>query len=251
VGSVDENTTHFVDTTVNPNNTNTYLVVSVLGNTEYGSIETVVPPTTIFSMHWNHSILDHTIPYNTTFRYNFNLTSQNPISTWWVNNPAHFTITTNGVLTNATTLPAQTYVLTVFVNDTSGNVLTAPFQLDVQDNSSPVWTELPQDQEIPYGTPFRYNVNASDPSGIDIWSINSSFFNITQLGVITNATILPIGSYSIQISVNDTHGNTLTTTITIDVIPPQIPINYILILILGAGGFIAIVIIIFLKRKTP
>lgn len=50
--------------------------------------------------------------------------------------------------------------------------------------------------------------NASDDTGIDMWTINNTVdFNITQYGELTNITMLAVGTHVINVTVNDTEGN--------------------------------------------
>jgi len=48
------------------------------------------------------------------------------------------------------------------VNDTSNNVNSTVINVSVIDTTQPSWNETPTNQSIDYGTPFDYNINASE-----------------------------------------------------------------------------------------
>jgi parallel beta-helix repeat protein len=88
--------------------------------------------------------------------------------------------------------------------------------------SPPTWLEAPKDQISYRNIPFKYNLNATATiPGIDIWWINdTTHFTINNYGVISNTTALLLGNYGLQIWVNDTKGNTITSTIVVIIIEP-------------------------------
>ena len=81
-------------------------------------------------------------------------------------------------------------------------------------------------RSIEANTSFSYTVNASDNIGIDTYKINdtNNFAINPATGIITNNTVLPLGAFSLNISVNDTSNNTLSQIITITVADTTIPI---------------------------
>ncbi|MCK5025816.1 MAG: hypothetical protein KAS15_04445, partial [Nanoarchaeota archaeon] len=111
------------------------------------------------------------------------------------------------------------YNITVFANDTSGNTNTTASFFYVNDTSPPTWDQTPINQIIQYNNPFSYDVNASDNYQIDKYFINdtNNFAINSSTGVITNATSLIPGILYLNISVNDTSGNTNSTPIQITV----------------------------------
>ena len=117
--------------------------------------------------------------------------------------------------------------------------------------SEPTWDQTPTDQEIQDGEQFRYDLNASDPSGIDYWWINDTTnFNIDSNGVITNATILPIGNYTVEIKAYDSYSRFCVAVIKIRVI--EVPVIFeftktTLLLILSSS--ISLSLILYRKRK--
>ncbi|MCK5629211.1 MAG: hypothetical protein KAI26_01220, partial [Nanoarchaeota archaeon] len=98
------------------------------------------------------------------------------------------------------------YNITVFANDTFGNSNTTASFFNVGDTTSPTWNQTPSNQQVEYNTSFSYQVNASDNYQIDNYFIDdtSNFAINPSTGIITNHTVLDLGIYSLNISVNDT-----------------------------------------------
>ena len=96
----------------------------------------------------------------------------------------------------------------------------------LQDYSSPIWDQDPENQQMVEGIALNYDLNASDDFSIDTYSVNDTFrFSIDDQGVLTNATILPTGIYYLEVSVNDTSGNEITKTLSISVIEDEEELN--------------------------
>jgi hypothetical protein len=114
------------------------------------------------------------------------------------------------------------YGLQIFVNDTHGNVQHASIIITVADTTLPSWVTTPENQVIEYGEAFIYDLDATDLAGISTWWLNSTDFAIDAEGIITNATVLAVGVYGLQIFVNDTHGNVLSGVITVTVDEPTV-----------------------------
>ena len=100
----------------------------------------------------------------------------------------------------------------------------------IRDTVPPMWDENPTDQPLEFGSSFNYDLDASDPSGIDDWWLNdTTYFDIDGNGVITNKVLVPIGEYWLEVNVNDILGNIITDTFKVtvqDTTPPswvQIP----------------------------
>jgi hypothetical protein len=95
--------------------------------------------------------------------------------------------------------------------------------LDIE-TGLPVWVQVPTSQVCEFGLSFRYDLNASDPSGLDQWWINdTAHFAIDGTGVITNTTISSVNYYGLQVWVNDTYNNILTGVFTVFVQDTQPP----------------------------
>ena len=159
---------------------------------------------------------DQVVEFGDPFIYDLNATDPSGISHWWMSSTV-FSIDSDGVITNITPLVVYVYLLIFAVNDTYGNVLADSILVTVEDTILPSWELAPENQIINYGEVFRYDLNATDLAGISHWWLNSTDFSIDSDGVITNATILAVDVYGLQIFVNDTHGNVLSETITVTV----------------------------------
>ena len=91
--------------------------------------------------------------------------------------------------------------------------------------SPPDWIEIPKDQTVEYGSDFRYDLNATAcPPGLDRWWLSSTaHFVVDEWGVVSNATILELGFYEVEVNVNDTEGQVLTSDFTITVLETTPP----------------------------
>ncbi|MHA2424709.1 MAG: hypothetical protein ACXAEF_07965, partial [Candidatus Thorarchaeota archaeon] len=93
-------------------------------------------------------------------------------------------------------------------------------------------------------------VNATDSSGIDTatWSVNDTTnFAINTDGVITNAVPLAVGTYNIEVSIDDTWGNTASDTLT--VVVETTSVDYTLIAIAAGLGITALVLCVLCFRR--
>ncbi|TXT60169.1 MAG: hypothetical protein BAJALOKI2v1_130051 [Promethearchaeota archaeon] len=98
------------------------------------------------------------------------------------------------------------------INGTTATYDNYPLVID----TPPSWDEFPTDQIINVGDPFTYDVNASDVLGIDQYWINDTTdFQIDRDGKISNATVLSMGYYDLEINVNDTNGNIISAIVQI------------------------------------
>jgi parallel beta-helix repeat protein len=157
-------------------------------------------------------------------------------------------------------LPVGVYNITVRAFHISGHSLSATSFLEVVDLTSPEWNPEPANQEVYVGQFFSYQVNATDPSGIAGWAVNGTLFTIDSTGLITNASTLAVGEYTLNITVWDQYGNTGFHVITIQVLPETTsttttttPIDStVLLVVIGAGGAVVIILgAIVILRKRP
>jgi len=88
----------------------------------------------------------------------------------------------------------------------------------VVDTTGPEWDEEPTNLIRELGMPIIYDLNASDISGIDHWWTNdTSHFEISVDGVITNKTRLGVGTYGLEIRVYDTLDNYCNESISLKI----------------------------------
>jgi len=139
----------------------------------------------------------------------------------------NFTIDTNGILTNSTNLSIGHYILNITINDSSGNSNSSWLNISVKDTGAPVIMS-PPNRILEFWTEnLTEDFNATDASTIT-FGINDTGdnFTISSDGILTNATNLSVGSYILNITVNDTIGNFNSTwfniTVTPDITPPTL-----------------------------
>lgn len=169
------------------------------------------PPT------WTIEPSSFTVELNNTLFETYGATDLSGIDTWWVNDTSNFQISSQADLENASYLVIGVYYLEISVNDTYGNTLTKSIAISVVDTRAPTWIEEPYSFSHEYGIPLSMEYTAVDSSGIDnYWLNDTDNFQMVD-GTLSNVTLLVIGSYDIQIYVNDTVGNEMSTSITITI----------------------------------
>ncbi|MDO8123882.1 MAG: cadherin repeat domain-containing protein [Candidatus Hermodarchaeota archaeon] len=191
---------------------------------------------------------DQLVELGTGFSYDLNAASDAGIHQWWVDDTTYFAIDSQGVVTNASLLPVDVYGLQVGVNDTLGNVLTTTFTVTVQDTTSPTWVTTPVDQVLAAGLLLDYQLEATDLSGIDQWSVDDTTnFAIDNTGHLTGTTPLGSGDYSLTITVTDPYDNELSATITVTQLAAGIP--GFPVIAIGLGVTVALCLGIITRRK--
>ncbi|MFX1604691.1 MAG: hypothetical protein ACFFDD_02175 [Promethearchaeota archaeon] len=119
------------------------------------------------------------------------------------------------------------------------------------DQVPPFWNPEPSNQAIDEGVSFTYDLNATDYTAIDTWSVNdTAHFSIDSEGVITNATALSPDVYWLEVSVSDTLGYTRTAKFSVTVNVRTLPLEVLVIAVIGGGALVVIVIIVAVKRKS-
>jgi hypothetical protein len=153
---------------------------------------------------WDQVPMSQVFEFGEPFRYDLNASDPSGLDHWWLNDTSHFAIDGTGVITNTTILAVNHYGLQVWVNDTYNNILTENFMVTVQDTTAPTWDQTPVHQSIAVEERFRYNLNASDLSGIlYYWTNDTSNFTIDGNGLISDAQDLAIGIYWLEVRAYD------------------------------------------------
>ncbi|MHA2350738.1 MAG: hypothetical protein ACXADL_14035 [Candidatus Thorarchaeota archaeon] len=120
------------------------------------------------------------------------------------------------------------------------------------DAAPPEWTE-PSDKTIELGQDFRYDLNATDFSGLGTWAINDTTnFAIDSNGVITNTTALALGSYGLNVSVSDSLGFTRASVfkVTVESVPTTTLPDLTLYAAAGVAGIVIIaLVVVFMKKR--
>ncbi len=85
---------------------------------------------------WNDAPTDQIMEVGESFLYDVSASDNVAIETYWLSETSLFQIDSNGLITNTTDLLVGTYYLTIYVNDTSGNVISAEITIEVQDTTT-------------------------------------------------------------------------------------------------------------------
>jgi hypothetical protein len=180
-----------------------------------GDIWMVVLP----RINWDGTPTGQDSEFGFVFRYDLNATSPAGIQRWWLNDSIHFVIDDDGVITSIAHLGSvnSTHGITVYVNDTVGNELSAAFSVTITpDVSRPSWLEAPSDQHVEFGEQFIYDLNATDPSGLNHWWIDDTMrFTVDWAGRIRSIEPLSIGPYGLTVYVSDIYGHVLMAQFTV------------------------------------
>lgn len=150
--------------------------------------------------------------------------------TWWVSDGVHFAIDDSGHLISLYFLEAITYDLRIVVSNIYGLAISADITIRVTEDISPSWMIAPLNQTIERDEAFDYYVAAIDSSGIAKWILlSSSYFTLTEYyfeggstARLTNTSVLASGTYLLNISVFDTHGNRLSALLYVTVKQPAV-----------------------------
>ncbi|MGY5872755.1 MAG: right-handed parallel beta-helix repeat-containing protein [Candidatus Thorarchaeota archaeon] len=151
-------------------------------------------------------------------------------------------------------LPVGVYNVTLIAYHLSGHWLANQSTLTVVDTEGPVLSVTPVDQTLEYNEALSYQIEASDPSGIDSWAVNDTTnFAISATGLLTNATTLAPGIYYVEITVTDafSHSTSVTMMITVnELVPPVQPLDPTIMLAIGGAGVgVVIILIVFVLKK--
>ncbi|MBR9691160.1 cadherin repeat domain-containing protein, partial [Candidatus Woesearchaeota archaeon] len=169
---------------------------------------------------WDQALTNQVVDETSSFSYDVNGSDADTVS-YYINDTTNFAINLGtGVITNATALIAgAVYSLNVTLNDTSNNPASSTMTVTVNDITAPTWDTALANQSITEGNSFSYDVDASDNVDVDTYFINdtTNFAINAANGTITNNTVLSVGTYWLNVSVNDTSNNILSTLITVTV----------------------------------
>lgn len=76
------------------------------------------------------------------------------------------------------------------------------------DITPPVFTSIPANSSLFYGNQsLGVNFDANDETRFGYYSVNDTRFTISDLGFLTNNTIMDIGNYEINVTINDSSNN--------------------------------------------
>jgi hypothetical protein len=160
----------------------------------------------------------------------------------------------SAISVDISTLPLDVYVFELMVRDHVGYRTDDMIVVTIQDTIAPEWVDAPTDIDLFVGDVLNVQLSAEDASGIGGWSVDDTIhFAISSSGLLTNNTILTVGTYIFSVSVEDTEGNTrqasMTVEVTLGTTPPP-PGDFTMILIIaGTAGVVVVIVLIFLMKK--
>lgn len=178
-------------------------VNDTLGNVRYIDISIVINDG--IGPSWITMPTDQTIELGTQAIFAFSAEDSDGIANWWTNN-TFFSIE-GGVLSNSIEIEVGEYWVVISVCDIYSHVLSETIKITVVDTTAPTWLQTPTDQTVEFGSPFRYDLNATDLSGINLWWIEGSGFAIDQNGLLTNSSQLSLGLSTVTVYVEDSYDN--------------------------------------------
>lgn len=163
------------------------------------------PPT------FDHTLANFTYYWHDGLSYDINATdAESHFDTFFINESS-FDISSTGVLTNKSTVIIQDFFINVSINDTFGNIASSYMEVNVlNDTAAPTLDEALPNSSIVNGTAFSMEANSTDAEGhFDSYIINdtTSFQVGASTGIITNKTALDVNLYYLNLTVNDTYGN--------------------------------------------
>ncbi|MBD3252405.1 hypothetical protein GF386_01610 [Candidatus Pacearchaeota archaeon] len=163
--------------------------------------------------------VNQVVEYGEALGYDVNATpSGSPIDSYFIDDNGNFTINNSGFIKNNTILDLGIYSLNISVNDTDGDINFSLINVTVQDTTSPYFDFSIENQNINCSQEFNYDIDASDNVNISSYFIDDNGnFTINSSGFIKNNTVLSPRRYFLNISVNDSSGNTNSSSIKINV----------------------------------
>lgn len=122
---------------------------------------------------------------------------------WYSNNSGtnNFSVQNAGENFIGLSLSGGSHHLTVYCNDSNG-IVYSEYSSSFIDNDFPIFTGV-SNKIINQTSTLSHQINATDNFGVSCFSVNNSNFSISCSGILTNATFLVVGNYSLNISVYD------------------------------------------------
>ena len=94
----------------------------------------------------------------------------------------------------------------------------------LSDDLYPDWVEVPENHILDENQSFSYQVNATDKMLIsNFWLNDTSIFNISPIGLITNITNMEIGRFHLKVFVNYSRETNLSASFLITVLDNSLP----------------------------
>ena len=155
----------------------------------------------------------------TSLSIQYNASDDVLVDKYFMNESTYFSLTDTGLFTNNSGVSEGNYSINISVNDTSGNSISEVFTIEVlyTDVSLPIWLQTPTNFSSSNESAILVDYNASDDVAIDEYWVDNANFSINSSGYFQNATILSLGNYSVNISVNDSANNVLSEVIVVTI----------------------------------
>jgi len=142
---------------------------------------------------------------------NYTANDANLQACWFNNGTANNTIVCGENITINLSSSEGSNRWIVYANDTSGNQNSSSVTFFV-DTAPPYFITIPDTTNINYTQGFGVNFVAADALVFSAYAINwTTLFTINQSGYLKNSTVLPVGTYNINVTINDTVNNLNST----------------------------------------
>lgn len=177
---------------------------------------------------WNNLPENKTLEYHLdSLHENYNATDNKNLIHRYATNDTNFNMSTSGELTNFTALEIGTYKINISVNDTMNNLNHTLLIVTVTDTLKPSFTGIPGTEWIEYNFEnLAIKFNITDKANLTLGT-NYTYITGNSSGYILNLSLLTVGNYKINVSVNDTSNNTNSTLYNLyinDTLPPTLTI---------------------------
>jgi len=165
---------------------------------------------------WDQIPTDQILECGEDFSYDLNATDLSSLGIWWLNDTVHFSVDGNGVINSNGVIPCGQYGVEVRAHDIYNNPCHGYFTVTVEDTLGPTWITPPTDQVLEFGESLDYQLQVTDPSGIDDYECDDTVhFTIDSTGRLANITPLAVGTYEITVTIYDPYDNELVGTFSI------------------------------------
>ncbi len=136
----------------------------------------------------------------------------------WATNETNLTIAIGVNHQVSMNLDDGVYIWNVQCTDSAGlSAFNAANYTITVDSAYPTFDTALINKTVEYYSAFSYNISASDNFEVNSYFVNDTNFATNASGYLMNNTILALGSYSLNVSVNDTSNNVLSSIIIVTV----------------------------------
>ncbi len=162
--------------------------------------------------------LNNTNSSNTGLDVNYTVSDNVGVSSCWYSND---TMSINTTLTSCSNITSVIWSegqhnVTVWANDTINNINFTSVRFTI-DTTAPYFTTIPANASLNYKQELNVDFDATDSREFGTYAVNDSRFVINSSGGLKNNTILGVGTYVINVTVNDTLNNLNSTLYQVDV----------------------------------